>query len=161
MVAWADLKLPEGAEASDAEQTEFLAVFNDPKMSMKDRAQALIDLQQKAFSSAAEKRSSDWDALQESWQQAGRADPTIGGANYDANVATVNKLVTQYGTPELNNVLTATGAGNHPEMLKFLLKLAPLALEGGNVPPPNSGGKPTDDEAARLARMYPTMQPKQ
>lgn len=159
-MAWSDIKLPEGATAiPEPLQQKFLDVVNG-NGTAKERAQALVDLQQEIYSAASETGSKAWDTLQEQWVNAQKALPDIGGANYDRNLAEVNRLVTQYGTPELNKVMKDTGMANHPEWFKFLHNLTKVALEpvpggqGGN------GGAPALTEAERLARRYPSSQPK-
>lgn len=143
-------------------QGKFLDLVNGDafaKLSPAERGQALVDLQTEILTKASEASSAEWDNRMAEWTKEITTDPTVGGAKYEGNKALVNSLVTKYGSPELNQMLSISGMGNNVHLFKLLLNLAPFALEGGNVGG-NPGGTPADPEAARLARMFPSNQPK-
>jgi hypothetical protein len=136
----------------EAAQAKFLKIVNDD-LSPKDRAQALIDLQNEFYASGAAKRTADFNSMVDQWGETLKKDPVLGGANFAGNQSTVNQLVTQFGTPGLNAALKWSGLSNHPDFFRFLLKLAPALLEGSNP----GGGTPAVPEETVESRMYPTM----
>lgn len=139
-------------EVSPELTTEFLGILNNQELSANDRAQALVDLQGKALAQAAEAQTKAWTTLQDEWQGKVKADPEIGGAKLQDTLASVGKLVTEYGTDELREALDVTGAGNHPAVVKFFAKMASRLTEGSAVP-----GNPAGQGQSLAEKMYPTM----
>jgi len=135
-----DIKLPEGFVADEALSKEFTDVINDDKLSRAERAQKLIDLQAKAMASLSEAGKTAWNTLQTDWQAKVQADPDVGGAKLPSVLQNISTLLDNYGTRELREVFTLTGAGNNVEMVKFLNKIAAKLNEGGPVSgaPPNT-----------------------
>jgi hypothetical protein len=78
------IKFPEGMEVDEPLRDEFLTVMNNPDLSPKDRAQALIDLQAKAMQAVSEKGNKLWSDMQDQWQKEARdkfgtaLEPTLG-----------------------------------------------------------------------------------
>jgi len=147
-----DITLPEGFTPEPELMTEFLSVVNDQELSAKDRAQGLLDLQSKLMTKASEASSAAWDAMQDEWQAAVKADPTIGGERFTASIAQVNKLVAEYGNNEVVDAFALTGAGNNPAIVKFLHTLAGKLTEGGYTQ-----GQPTNAPANAAQLLYPSM----
>lgn len=145
------ITLPEGFEVDEASMTSFLEVMNNQDLSPKDRAQALVDLQTQAMSSAAEKQAEQWTKTQEDWQNEVRNDPDLGGTKLQGHLDKIGKIMDQYGTQELREVLAFTGAGNNIEVVRFLSKLANDLTEGGAV----SGGPGEAQGKSPAEILYP------
>jgi hypothetical protein len=150
------IKFPEGFTVDDEASKSFLEVMNDDKLSGAERAQKLIDLQSGLMQKVATETQTAWENMQMQWQDQVRADPEIGGEKLAPTLGEVSKLVDKYGSPELRQVFDLTGAGNHPQVIKFLHNIAKDLSEGGPVL-----GAPAVAKEALADRMYPSMKPKQ
>lgn len=148
-----DITFPEGLEVSDEARDEALAVINNRELSPKEQLQALINLQGKLAKETSETISETWATTQKAWQDEVKADPTIGGDKLPATLSAVNKLVSEYGSPELVEAFALTGAGNNVHVIKFLNTVAGKLLEGGPV----QAIAPTNQETDRAQRMFPSM----
>jgi len=144
-----DLVFPENFTLDDEISSEFLTVVNDQELSVKDRANALVDLQAKLMTKASEASSAAWDNMQTEWRDAVKSDPTIGGDKMTAALADVSKLVTEFGSKELASVFDLTGAGNNVHVIKFLHTLAGKLTEGGFAQ-----GSPTGAPASAAQLLY-------
>lgn len=147
-----DLKFPEDVEVSDELRDEFLGLFNDKEKSPSERAQALVDLQIKAAREASEKASEAWSAMQTQWRDEVKADPEVGGDKLQPALGRINRLLTEYGTEELNGVMDLTGAGNNLHVVKFLDKVAKALTEGGPAT-----GQPAQTAPSAASKMFPSM----
>lgn len=88
------------------------------------------------------------------WGEEAKADPEIGGANFDKTLTDARRVLAKVGSPDLNKLLGSTGLGNHKEMIKLLAKLAPLVKE--DALPGGSGGAPNaSSEYAALKEAFP------
>lgn len=140
-----DIKFPEGVtiDKDDPLMQEYLGTLNDSQLSLKDRAQKLIDLQIKASTQASERASSAWAKLQEDRKDEWSKDPTVGGATQSKIAADGNKLLAQFGSSELAELIGESGVGNSVHFARFVHKIAPFLLEGKPVVPNtavNQGG---------------------
>jgi hypothetical protein len=126
--------------------------MNDEKLTPAERAQKLVDIQTGLMTKVAEANYKAWTDLQDKWQEEVRADPEIGGEKLAPALGEISKLLDRYGSPELRLALTETGAGNHPQVVRFLHKLAKDLGEGGPVL-----GAPTTAKESLADRMYPSM----
>jgi hypothetical protein len=131
---------------------EFLAIMNDAEKSPTERVQALVDLHMKAAQAASEASSKAWDDMQTSWRDEVKADKDIGGDKLQPALARIGRLVSEYGTPELNSVFDLTGVGNNIHLIKFLDKIGSKLVEGDAVT-----GQPTAPKADAASRLYPSM----
>lgn len=148
-----DITLPEGLEVHETLRDEALALVNNRELSPKEQLQGLIDLQGKLAKEASETISKTWEDTQKAWQDEVKADPTIGGDKLTTTLASVNKLVTEYGSDELVEAFAVTGAGNNVHVIKFLNSIAGKLLEGGIV----SAASPSNQEDDAASRMFPSM----
>lgn len=132
---------------------EFIALMNDEAKTPAERAQGLVDLQAKAVKAMSEKAVADWDTLQTKWQDEMKADPEIGGDKLEANLSRISTLLNVHGSPELREVLNATGAGNNVHVAKFLSKVATALGESLPAPAAVPGAGQTDPAKT----MFPNM----
>jgi len=147
-----DITFPEGLEVPDEIRDDFLSVLNDPEITPKDRAQALVDLQAKVAGQASEAASQQFQDQQRQWQDEVKNDPEIGGANFQENLQRIQRLVDQFGNDEFAGVMAATGAGNNIHVVKFFHAVAEKLVEGGPV-----SGAPANSESSAASRMFPSM----
>lgn len=151
------IKLPEGFSIPEETGKELTTILNDQSLSRSELTQKLIDLQAKSVTdltkSLSEKGKEDWDKVQEGWREQCQKDPDIGGEKLKVAEAAMGQLLDTYGTRELRAVFDLTGAGNHPEMVKFLTKIAAKLNEPAAPAPATPGSTPKD--AAKI--MFPSM----
>lgn len=117
-VEYTDFTVPDGVEMDADVLNDFKGIARDLGISQ-EAAQKLIDLQssmETKRSAAAEQAQA---AQKQQWADQVKADPELGGANLSKTVETAVKAIEQYGTPELRDLLSETGLGNHPLMVKF------------------------------------------
>jgi hypothetical protein len=82
----------------------------------------------------------NWVKLNNDWQTAIKADPEIGGEQFEPMRVNVARLIDDYvgplNSPErkaLNQALLLTGAGNNPAIVKLFARIAAAHTEGGPV----------------------------
>jgi len=78
------------------------------------------------------------------WTEQVKADPEIGGANLEENLAMAAQARDAFATPKLRELLTASRLGNHPEVVRLFAKIGRKVGEGTVIKPDpgkvNTGG---------------------
>lgn len=90
--------------------------------------------------------------MRKGWQEGVRTDPEIGGANFhtamDAVASVRDRFIPQSGPVKeaFDKFLVTTGAGDHPEFLRFIARIGAAFREPA---PPPAGGRPPPDVGKR------------
>lgn len=147
-----DISLPEDVEVNSALVEEFLGVVNNTELDAKGRAQALVDLQVKAMREASEAGSQAFADMQKTWQDEVKSDPAYAGEKLQPALGRIGRLLTEYGSEELNGVLDFTGAGNNIHVVRFLDNIAGKLVEGEPA-----FGAPRTQETTAAQRLFPSM----
>jgi hypothetical protein len=151
-----DLKMPDGVEVDAAMLDQFAPTFKDLGLTTK-QAQALTDKFIEAQTRNGESQAQTWAKMTQDWVDQAKADPEIGGGKWDTTVQTASGIVKRYGNDAFRDYLNASGAGNHPEMIRFMAKVGAMIGEDRPAISENPGKKIAQDTAAIL---YPDDQPK-
>ncbi len=130
--AYAEWKLPDGVVLDQALADKATPIFKELGLSQ-DKAQRLVDLFADARRQAAEQQTALWTETQNTWVADARADKEFGGASFDANIAVAKKAIDRFGSPGLQAALAATGAGNHPEFIRFALQIGRAISEDNTL----------------------------
>lgn len=156
---YADFKLPEGVTLEPAQLTELQTVAKDLGLSQ-EAAQKFVDRtlsDRKAVeTSMVTKQQAAVKQAALDWKTQTEADPEVGGTAIKENLATAIKARDQFATPELTKMLNDSGLGNHPEVVRFFFKVGKAMSEDKFTKGAAPGGVVNSD-AARAARMYPSM----
>lgn len=91
---------------------------------------------------AAEAKAADEAFVQEAetWVKQVRDDPEIGGQAFDANAKAAQSAIAAFATPEFRELLNVTGLGNHPEVVRFCMRIGKAIAEDKTVRPAGAGG---------------------
>jgi hypothetical protein len=139
--------MPEGVALDKTAADEFTAIAKELKLNQAD-AQKVADVGAKMAQRQAEAHVQ----LVESWVEQVKADKEIGGDKLAENLAVARKAIETFGTPELKDVLNATGFGNHPAVIKAFYK-AGMAISGDRF----VSGSPKGPETDMAKKMFPNM----
>lgn len=132
------LKLPEGFQIDDTTKGTLGELATKHKLSQ-EVVQAIVDLGASRSKAEAEAAASSqlqaWKDTNAKWRDEIFADKELGGDKLDSVVRpTVSKMLdTLPNAAEFRQALNATGAGNHPAMVRALYHLAQQLTEGGPV----------------------------
>lgn len=117
-----EVKAPEGVELDQTSLDEFTKIVKDKALSPSERAQKLVDL---AVKREADRAQAFAETVQ-SWADTVAADKELGNPE---NQAAARKIVEDFGTPEFKSLLNSTGMGNHPEVVRFVMKIGKALSE--------------------------------
>lgn len=148
-----DIVVPEGYTMDNEMAQSAIDIISDASLSPKDRLQKLVDLEVSSATKASERSSQEWNTTMDQWRDQVKNDEEVGKANFDKNLASVNRLVDRFGTPALKEYLRDYGVGNHVEVFRLLSRIAPLVTEPTGVvtgAPQSTKNVPTRDN------LYPT-----
>ncbi len=120
---YADFHLPRHTGIDTEVDGQFKTLAKDLGLKP-EGARRLVD-----FYSSANQR------LHDGWRNQTANDRELGGYNLTRNVATAGKAIDKFGSPELRKALDATGAGNHPEIVRFFVRVGKALAEDGLVRP--------------------------
>lgn len=153
-----ELKLPEGFQANQDAVGKFKAAakvagLDGPK------AQALFDVYAQAEVASVQRQKDEAQKQLEDWKKAVEGDKDMGGANYQATRASAQKAMEKFASPQLRELMNATGFGEHPEFVRFAAKVG-QAISEDNAGATGGGGtttpqKPTREQ--RLRNRFPRM----
>lgn len=147
---YADFVMPEGVELDSALLTEAAPLFKELGLTQ-DQAQKLVDFQAKQAQASSESQVDAFNQLMNDWQTKSKNDKEFGGDKFEENVGVARSAIDKFGTPELKQLLEEHGVGNHPEVIRFMVKVGKLTAE--DVP----GGLTTATTKAqdRVSLLYP------
>lgn len=142
-----DLQMPEGIELDKASADEFTTIAKELKLDQA-AAQKLADIAAKQAQRQVEAHTK----LVESWVESVKADKDIGGDKLEENLGIARKALDTFGTPELRDVLNASGLGNHPEVIRAFVKAGKAISEDKFV-----AGAPKGSDTDPARKLFPNM----
>lgn len=147
---YADFVMPEGVEVDATMLTEATPLFKELGLTQ-DQAQKLVDFQAKQVQASSQSQVDTFNQLMKDWQDQAKNDKEFGGDKFEENVKVARSAIEKFGTPELKQLLEEHGVGNHPEVIRFMVKVGKLTAE--DVP----GGTttPTSKAQDRVSLLYP------
>lgn len=131
--AYAFSSLPEGYSISEEQLAAFSPVLKELGLTQEqaDKLVAFDAQRSLAANEASQQQAVDFRNKQVGeWGTALRNDATFGGASFDANIATAKQALADFGTPELAAMLSDSGLGSHPEVVRFFHKVGQQLAEG-------------------------------
>jgi len=157
--------LPETLKMDDALRSDVHKAFDDFRANPAEGAQRLLDLHTQAMERFAEQTLAEqhraFNQTREQWRKQVAADQEIGGAGHQTAMGAIARMrdlvggdmlkprTTADGKPmisEMDEMVQATGVGDHPVFLKMLHRFARYFDEGQEVV---ADGKPTKNNGAR------------
>ena len=148
--AYTDFTMPEGTTFAPEVLTVFKSTAKELNLPQ-DKAQLIISklvpaIETRGKAAIAQGRA---DML-----AAAKADKDIGGEKFDESVAVAKIAMAAYFTPEFAKFLNDSGLGNHPEMIRGLMKAGiPLKPDGWVF-----GGKKPAADGSDARVLYPNSQ---
>lgn len=133
---YADFTLPEGVALGTDLATEFGGLAKGLNLTQ-EQAQQVLDIGAKLALKGAADQVATIQTVQETWRNETRTDKEFGGDKLPENLARAKAAMEATSTPQLQVLLDKSGLGNHPEVIRHFLKVAPAFLPDGWVP----GGK--------------------
>lgn len=127
------LAMPDGYEP-DEELTSLVTPIAKELNLNKDGMQKLVDLKPKMDQIALAR----WKGHVADLKKEAQADPEIGGAKYAPAVAAGRAVIAKFGNENFKKMLNYYGIGAHPEMIRFMDKIAKAT--GETPTPPSEGG---------------------
>lgn len=147
---YADFAMPEGITVDEALLSEVSPIFKELNLTQ-DQAQKLVDFQARQVQASSQKQVDAFNQLVNDWLDQSRNDKEFGGDKFEQNVSIARSAIDKFGTPGLKQLLEEHGVGNHPELVRFMIKVGKLTVE--DVP----GGitTPTSKAQDRVSLLYP------
>jgi hypothetical protein len=166
--------LPEGVQLDQERQSAFTAILGETEQKIvtspaeahalvQEMGQKLVNLyldEAKANSERlAQQQQQVWSQTREQWVSEFKDDPEIGGNRRDTTLARCGAMVELYGRTvgpaqeqALRDAMTLTGAGDHPELLRFINWAAGYAVENSRMVA--APAMPQPIPMSRAQRMY-------
>lgn len=144
---YADFTVPEGMTL-DTEAIGELKVLAKEKNLGQEDTQKFVDLGAKIVQKVESQYKDQIANVQAGWLEATKTDKEFGGDNLQENVAVAKKALDAFGTPELSKLLTESGLGNNPEIIRVLYRVGKAVSEDRLVPgdkKPGGAGKTAAD----------------
>lgn len=139
-----DFKLPEGLEFDAEQVTQFKGVAKDLGLTQ-EQAQKLVDFDVARAKSLTEESQRAFVEMKDGWLATAKGDKEIGGTGFEQSTALARQALDAFGSPGLRDALTASGLGNHPEVIRAFAKIGKAISEdtlhfgkGEEAPAPKS-----------------------
>lgn len=141
-----EFKATEGHEFDPKTIAAFSEVAKELNLSQ-ESAQKVLD---KMAPAMAEKQAAQIEQIRNEWEQSARSDKEFGGDKLNDSLASAKKALDAFGTPELRTLLDESGLGNHPDVIRFMVRAGKAISEDKFV-----GGKTGNRNATDAKSLYP------
>lgn len=146
---YADFTPPEGTVLDAGLMTEFADAARELNLPQ-DAAQKMVD---KMAPVMAKQQAAAVEAASTAWAEQASIDPEYGGTKLAESMTFAAKAMDKFGTPELKALMNESRLGNHPEIVRFMVRAGKAMSEDGIV----TGGIPASGGGIRSVadRLYP------
>jgi hypothetical protein len=128
------LELPEESFVTEEAMKEIEAFAKDNKLS-KEAASKLLERENLAVADYINKQDAELEKELKGWRDSVINDPDMGGENLKTTVETARRVVEHFGTEEFISLLSETGYGDHPEVVRVLSRIGKLMSDDSLVTP--------------------------
>lgn len=143
-----DLKAPEGVDVN-AYLERTAATARELGLS-NEKANALLKHDVQTVSKYAEGIQAQHVNNVNAWAGQVKVDKEIGGEAFDANAELAKRVIGRFGTDAFKDALNKTGLGNHPELVRFVIRIGKTMSEDQLVVPGSTGAPASKDAATVL-----------
>lgn len=146
-----EFKQPEGVSMDTEALGEFEGVAKELKLSQEE-AQKVTDIGAKLAQKWEAKQA---DAIQQAaaeWAATATADKEYGGEKLTESLTVAKKALDAFGTPELRTLLNDSRLGNHPEVIRFMVRAGKAISEDRMV---TGGAGPSKAGTDTAKALYP------
>jgi len=148
---YGEFAIPEGDEVVAQALEAFKPIAKELDLPQ-DKAQLLFDrLLTQVHPLVEARRLEAWNGIVTGWAEAARTDGEIGGERFARNVEVAQRALNTFGTPELTATLNRFGLGNHPELIRLMVRMGNAMREDTIVLP---GSKPGGGKKSIEDRLY-------
>ena len=149
-----DFQLPDGVEL-DAQALESVSPLMQQAGLTQEQAQSLVTWYAEQQQAGMQAQQESFNTMVNEWAEQSKNDSEFGGEKFEENIATAKMAIDKFGTPELKDLLESHGVGNHPEVIRFMVKVGALTKEDN----PGAGGNnlpaKVSQEQNQLNALYP------
>lgn len=146
-----ELKLPENSPLSAA-HIDKISTYAKEKGLSNDEAQAILERESKAVEEYRDSKMAELQETSKGWLKAAETDKEIGGEAFKQNAELAKRVVDRYGDKEFKEALNSSGFGNHPGLVKLLVRIGKQMSGDQLVIPGTQETKPQVKSAAE--RLY-------
>ena len=104
---------------------EKISAYAKEKGLSNEAAQERLDNDNSAVQEYHENQNKQVEEIRAGWARDAEADPQIGGSKFKENVEMSRRLI-EKANPDIKPFLDATGAGNHPEVIRLMVNLVEM-----------------------------------
>lgn len=142
---------PDGTELDAEALGEFEGIAKDLKLSQEE-AQKVTDIGAKLAQKWETKQADMIQQAAAEWAASATADPEYGGDKLTESLVTAKKALDAFGTPELRSLLNDSRLGNHPEVIRFMVRAGKAISEDRMV---TGGAGPASGAQSTAKSLYP------
>jgi hypothetical protein len=146
-----EFKMPEGTTMDSEILAEFESTARELKMPQEEAQTMLAKLAPKIAERQAQQTAAQIEQASTAWTEASMADKEFGGDKLTENLALGEKALAAFGTPVLRQMLAESRFGNHPEVIRFMVRAGKALSEDNHLV---TGGKPPSAKDA-ASTLYP------
>lgn len=148
--AYADFDLPEGLTVDMSALEKATPMFKELGLTQ-EQAQKVVSFYAEQVQAGEQGRTDAFNQLMDDWRNQSVNDKEFGGEKFEQNIGIARTALDKFGTPELKTLLEEHGVGNHPEVIRMLVKVGKLTQE--DVP---GGGNAAGKQLSRDQILYPS-----
>jgi hypothetical protein len=145
-----EFKPPEGRQFDNEVVAKFSEVARELDLT-NEEAQMILD---KMGTTLSARQEANLKSIRDKWAEASTSDKEFGGEKLPQNLAVAKKALDAFGTEELRTLLNESGLGNHPEVIRFMVRAGKSISEDtivtGAAPTSRSRGPFTFNDAATV-----------
>jgi hypothetical protein len=146
-----EFKAPDGVTLDAELLGEFEGMAKELKLSQGD-AQKVADLGVKLTQKFATQQAQAVETASAEWAATSTADKEFGGDKLTASLVSAEKALSAFGTPELKALLKDSRLGNHPEVIRFMVRAGKAISEDRMV---TGGAGPATASTTTAKALYP------
>lgn len=141
-----DLKLPDGS-LLDADHLDSISSLAKEKKLSNEEAQAILERDHAVLSAFEDRKRQEAEVMKDEWAKSAQSDKEYGGEKYKESIALARRVLNQFGSNALKEQLNSSGLGNHPELIRLMVRIGKeisagsLVVSRENPPPAKSLGE--------------------
>lgn len=153
---YAEFTMPEGVTFDKDLGNELVSFAKEHNLTQ-EQAQKVADLGAKQAQTLTQRFAEAQKAQVAKWETDSKADKEFGGDQLNENLGVANKFLGTFATPEFKQLLVESGLGNHPEMIRMMVRVGKAISQDKFV----AGGNASARSGTSMAeRFYPDMKSK-